>query len=138
MKANRFQNGYFQQAKEGDGEPSLSRPDKTAKSAPQRCATPVRSGRRARPARALGPLTTVTAKIDVGFGNTLFIRGEGEGLSWDKGQPLVCVEGTTWIWSTRRAKEQLRFKLLVNDQLWSRGENLEVAPGTEVQVVPAF
>jgi hypothetical protein len=80
----------------------------------------------------------VTARIDVGFGNTLFIRGEGGGLSWDRGQPLVCIEGATWVWSSRRAKEPLRFKLLVNDQLWCRGENLQVAPGCEVEVVPAF
>jgi hypothetical protein len=31
------------------------------------------------------PVTTIEAKIDVGFGNNLFVRGEGPGLSWEKG-----------------------------------------------------
>jgi hypothetical protein len=74
----------------------------------------------------------------VGFGNTLFIRGEGEGLSWDKGQPLSCKDGEAWVWSRRRGKEQVTFKLLVNDQLWCRGENFQVAPGRQVEVVPVF
>jgi len=82
--------------------------------------------------------TLVTAKIDVGFGNALFIRGEGGGLSWDKGQPLDCVEGTTWVWSNPRAKDHVTFKLLVNDQLWCRGENIRVEPGRAIEVLPAF
>src|SRR5688572_5617630 len=30
-------------------------------------------------------VTTITARVDVGFGNALFLRGEGAGLSWNKG-----------------------------------------------------
>jgi hypothetical protein len=84
------------------------------------------------------PVTTVTAKIDVGFGNALFIRGEGAGLSWDKGQPLNCEDGSMWIWSSQGVKHPVAFKLLVNDQLWCRGENTQVAPGRQVEVAPAF
>lgn len=76
--------------------------------------------------------------MDVGFGNALFIRGEGGGLSWDKGQPLVCVDGATWVWTARQTDRPVRFKLLINDQRWSRGENLEVCPGGQLEVVPAF
>ena len=39
---------------------------------------------------------TIEAKIDVGFGNTLYLRGEGVGLSWTQGVPLTCVDGKTW------------------------------------------
>jgi hypothetical protein len=49
------------------------------------------------------PMTVVQAKIDVGFGNSIFIRGQGAGLSWDKGLPLTCIEGSAWVWSTRQA-----------------------------------
>src|SRR5579872_5239985 len=38
---------------------------------------------------------TIEAKIDVGFGNTLYLRGEGPGLSWTQGVPLTCVDGKT-------------------------------------------
>jgi hypothetical protein len=81
---------------------------------------------------------TITVRIDVGFGNCLFIRGEGEGLNWDKGQPLVCMDGFTWTWSCRPAKEPVTFKLLINDQVWSRGENYEVAAGGQIEVEPGF
>lgn len=80
---------------------------------------------------------TIEAKIDVGFGNTLFLRGEGVGLSWTKGVPLTCVDGGTWKW-TGDAKEQVKFKLLLNDQVWSQGEDLVAAPGQKVEIAPAF
>jgi hypothetical protein len=83
-------------------------------------------------------VTTVAVKVDVGFGNTLFIRGEGGGLSWDKGQPLTCVDSSTWKWSHRPATEPVTFKVLINDQLWCRGENLKVAAGGRAEVEPSF
>lgn len=80
---------------------------------------------------------TIEAKIDVGFGNMLYLRGEGLGLSWTKGVPLTCVDGKTWKWSAE-ASEQLKFKLLLNDQVWSQGEDLIAAPGQTVEIAPAF
>jgi len=84
------------------------------------------------------PLTRVEAKIDVGFGNALFIRGQGQGLSWDKGLPLSAVDATTWKWSTTEAKDQLAFKLLVNDQVWAKGDDVLVEAGKSIQLTPAF
>ena len=82
--------------------------------------------------------TIVEAKIDVGFGNNLFLRGQGAaGLSWDRGIPLNCVDGKTWQWSGR-ADDKLKFKLLLNDTVWAKGEDLVAAPGQKVQVAPAF
>src|SRR6266850_556537 len=40
--------------------------------------------------------TTVTAKIDVGYGNALYIRGEGPGLRWDQGTLMTCVGDNAW------------------------------------------
>jgi hypothetical protein len=87
-------------------------------------------------ARSAKPVT-IEAKIDVGFGNTLYMRGEGLGLSWSQGIPLTCVDGKTWKW-TGEAAEQLKFKLLLNDQIWSQGENLVAAPGQKLEISPAF
>jgi hypothetical protein len=83
-------------------------------------------------------ITTIQAKTDVGFGNSLFIRGQGEGLSWDKGLPLSCVDGSAWVWSTRQAKDKVVFKLLLNDQVWAKGEDVVVEAGRKIEVVPVF
>lgn len=83
-------------------------------------------------------ITTVEANIDVGFGNSLFIRGQGDALSWDQGTPLQCVGGTHWVYTTKQATGKLVFKLLLNDQVWSQGEDLTVAAGQKAEVVPVF
>jgi len=80
---------------------------------------------------------TIQAKINVGFGNALYLRGEGKGLSWEQGVPLKCVDSSTWTW-TGTAEDKLKFKLLLNDSVWSQGEDLTAAPGEKVEVAPAF
>lgn len=82
--------------------------------------------------------TIIQAKMDVGFGNSLFIRGQGDGLSWDKGLPLSCLDGSAWVWTTRRAKGKVVFKLLLNDQVWAKGEDVVVEAGRKIEVVPVF
>ena len=90
------------------------------------------------PSSAGEPVTLVKARIDVGLGNTLFIRGQGNGLTWEKGQPLNCVDASTWLWSTSQARDQVEFKLLLNDQVWAGGPNLVVQAGRQVEITPAF
>ncbi len=85
-----------------------------------------------------GQVTTVEARIDVGFGNSIFIRGQGAGLSWDKGFPLSCVNSSAWVWSTKRAEGKVVFKLLLNDQAWAKGEDVVVEAGRTIQLVPVF
>ena len=80
---------------------------------------------------------TIEAKIDVGFGNKLFVRGQGAGLSWDHGVPLECVDSKTWRLSVP-ATDKLQFKLLINDSEWAKGEDVVAVPGKRVEVVPAF
>lgn len=88
-------------------------------------------------ASAPAPVTTIKAKIDVGFGNNLFVRGQGAGLSWERGVPLKCVDGQTWQWSGK-ANDRLTFKLLLNDSVWAKGEDLVAKPGQKVEIVPTF
>jgi hypothetical protein len=88
-------------------------------------------------ARSTARPVTIEARIDVGFGNALYLRGEGLGLSWTQGVPLTCVDGKTWKW-TGEATEQLKFKLLLNDQVWSQGEDLVATPGQKLEISPAF
>lgn len=91
----------------------------------------------AKPISKASRSATIEAKIDVGFGNTLYLRGEGKGLNWNQGIPLTNVDGSTWQWSGE-ADEKLKVKLLLNDAVWAKGEDLVVAPGEKVQIAPAF
>jgi hypothetical protein len=84
-----------------------------------------------------GALTTIDVKIDVGFGNAVFLRGQGSGLTWEHGVPLACVDGSTWRWSQTVASP-ITFKVLINDKVWSAGDDLVVTPGQKLEVAPCF
>lgn len=88
-------------------------------------------------ATATKAITTIEAKIDVGFGNHLFVRGEGAGLSWEHGTPLKCVDPQTWELSVE-AKDALKFKLLLNDAVWMAGDDVVAQPGKRVEIKPSF
>jgi hypothetical protein len=84
------------------------------------------------------PATVVKVRIDVGLGNSLCIRGQGDGLNWFQGVPLKCVDPTTWVWSTTQARGKVVFKLLLNDQIWAKGEDIAVEAGQKIEIVPFF
>ena len=85
-----------------------------------------------------GVETTIVAQIDVGFGNSLYIRGEGPGLSWEKGVPLDCIADDKWSLTLGEASRPVVFKLLRNDMTWCGGEDFVVQPGTTLTVTPVF
>jgi len=82
--------------------------------------------------------TKIVAQIDVGFGNTLYIRGEGPGLSWEKGVPLDCVADDQWTLSLSETSRPVVFKFLINDLTWSLGEDYVAQPGSSVTLAPTF
>jgi hypothetical protein len=84
-----------------------------------------------------GDVTTIEVKLDVGFGNAVFLRGQGGGLTWERGIPLSCVDGKTWRW-TAKVKDPITFKPLINDKIWSAGNDLTVKPGQKLEVKPVF
>ena len=84
-----------------------------------------------------GAVATINVKMDVGFGNAIFLRGQGSGLTWDRGIPLVCVDGRTWRW-TQTVTAPVKFKILLNDKVWSEGNDLTIAPGQKLEVAPHF
>jgi hypothetical protein len=83
-------------------------------------------------------VTVVEAKIDIGFGNRLFIRGQGAGLSWLNGVPLDCIDADTWVWSCTQAKNKVVFKLLLNDEIWAQGEDVVAEAGRKIETIPCF
>jgi len=84
------------------------------------------------------PATFISAKIDIGFGNHLYIRGEGPGLSWDHGLAMDCVGAGLWTITVKNAAAPVVFKLLVNDLSWSTGEDFVAEPGQSLTIAPAF
>ena len=82
--------------------------------------------------------TTITAKIDVGFGNALFVRGEGPGLNWEKGLAMENVGSDVWRIVLAESARAYSFKFLINDTTWSAGPDFTAACGTSVTVTPEF
>jgi hypothetical protein len=79
----------------------------------------------------------VTAYI--GIGNRLFLRGEGPGLSWEKGVPLQFVSIGKWRWETNDASAPVRFKLYKNDELECSVLGAQTLdPGRQQEVTAAF
>lgn len=120
--------------------------EKPAKKAPAKRAstssatTPKKTAEPTPAAPAPAPIvqTTVVATTDVGFGNLLYIRGDGPGLSWDCGVPMECASSDTWTWATKAASRPFAYKVLVNDERWSLGDDYVAAVGVENTVAPAF
>ncbi len=81
--------------------------------------------------------TTIEARIDVGFGNNLFVRGQGAGLSWERGTPLENVDSKTWRLIVPTT-DKVQFKLLINDTVWAKGDDIVATPGKKIEVIPAF
>ncbi len=79
----------------------------------------------------------VTAYI--GIGNRLFIRGEGPGLSWEKGVPLQFVSIGKWRWETSDAAAPVKFKLYKNDETECTALGAQLLdPGQQQEVSATF
>lgn len=83
-------------------------------------------------------LTRVIVKFDAGWGNQLYIRGIGAGLNWQKGVVMQCVGDDEWLWEQLVPKGDVSFKILLNDQVWSQGEDFVVACGDTIICHPVF
>ncbi|MDR2778788.1 MAG: hypothetical protein LBB16_00670 [Puniceicoccales bacterium] len=81
----------------------------------------------------------VTAEANIGFGNRLYIRGDGCGLSWDKGIAMKYINDDRWQWECKNAPSKINFefKVLINDEIWSMGENY-TASNKNNKICPTF
>ncbi len=84
------------------------------------------------------PATFITARIDIGFGNHLFVRGTGPGLSWENGTAMECVGSGLWTVAIKNAVKPVTFKVLVNDLSWSAGPDFVAEAGQSVTISPSF
>lgn len=84
------------------------------------------------------PPTFISARVNIGFGNHLYLRGEGPGLSWDHGVAMDCVAADCWAYTVKGATSPVIFKLVLNDAKWCAGNDYVVEPGQSVTVTPTF
>jgi hypothetical protein len=83
--------------------------------------------------------TRIIATAYIGIGNRLFIRGDGPGLSWDKGIPLQFVSIGKWRWETMDAEKTITYKLYKNDEIESSNlNNPALEPGSQVELNVTF
>jgi hypothetical protein len=108
-------------------------PAKTAAKSPKKTTAPV-----VKQAAPKAVVTSITAQIDVGFGNSLYIRGEGPGLSWDQGIAMKCDADNQWSIAFSDASKPIVCKFLLNDLVWCVGDDYVVAPGRSASFSPSF
>jgi hypothetical protein len=78
----------------------------------------------------------VTAYI--GIGNKLFIRGDGPGLSWDRGVPMQFVSIGKWGWASHEATGPVKCKLYKNDETAALSGEVTLEPGKHVEITALF
>jgi len=121
-----------------------------AKKAPAKKAPAKKSARKAPAKKAPAPArppapetpavsrTVITALVNIGFGNSLYLRGDAPGLSWNYGVPMDCKTADAWSLAMVGVNEPFEFKLLLNDENWCQGDNYVAQPGAVNEVVPRF
>ena len=72
------------------------------------------------------------------IGNTPYVRGEGAGLSWDRGVEMRFVEIGKWEWSASEVEESIQARIYLNDKISAYGEDIELNAGEQVEVTPEF
>lgn len=78
----------------------------------------------------------VTAYI--GIGNKLFLRGEGPGLSWDKGVPMQFVSIGKWGWASHDVTAPMKCKLYKNDEVLALSGDVTLEPGKHIELTALF
>jgi hypothetical protein len=111
-----------------------------AKAPAKKAATPAAApaARRKSVEQPEAPATLISARVDIGFGNHLYLRGEGPGLSWDHGVAMDCIAADGWTSTLKGASAPVVFKVLINDLTWCAGNDYVVEPGQSVTVTPTF
>lgn len=105
--------------------------------APQKAAP--KSAQKPAPTRkTTGKKTLIIAKVDVGWGNSVYLRGIGGGLSWDVGVLMDNLKKDEWTWSCPASDGPITYKLVRNDLHWALGPDHIAVPGESCVVTPQF
>ncbi|MGC3999377.1 MAG: alpha-amylase family glycosyl hydrolase [Anaeromyxobacter sp.] len=84
--------------------------------------------------------TTIRVHYDVGFGNSVAIRGSVSPLTWTKGAAAQWTTGNIWVYTTTdiAAGTRFEYKPLRNDVTWSTGSNYVGTGGATMDIYPSF
>jgi hypothetical protein len=83
--------------------------------------------------------TRLLATAYIGIGQKLYLRGEGPGLSWDKGVPLQFISIGKWQWENATVTAPITVKIYKNDQVECTGLGpLTLTPGHLLEVNAGF
>lgn len=80
----------------------------------------------------------IVVHYDCGFPNTLYLRGTGSNLNWNKGIPMKNQGPNTWFWETDADLDSCEFKVLLNDQIYETGSNHSLKKGKCCEYTPRF
>ncbi len=83
-------------------------------------------------------VTTIRVHYPVKPGKKITLRGDAGGLSWQQGVPLEAGPGDVWTFSTTTVTDDVEWKPMLDDAVWSRGPNYLVKAGGEADVYPHF
>lgn len=111
---------------------------KVAKKAVKKAVKATKTATKKAPTKKKVLKSTIAARVDVGFGNNLYIRGEGAGLSWDVGILMKNLSPYEWAWETKSTSKPIEYKFLINDELWANGENQFAKSGDTSISAPTF
>jgi hypothetical protein len=91
------------------------------------------------PAVSADGLTRLLVTAYIGIGNKVYVRGEGPGLSWERGVPLQFVSIGKWRWETADANAPVALKLYKNDEVECTAlGTLALQPGHQHEVTASF
>ncbi len=82
--------------------------------------------------------TSLVATAYIGIGNKLYLRGEGPGLSWERGVPMQFLAIGKWGWTTTEAGAPITCRIYRNDDTPMLDPDLVVASGEKAEVAPRF
>ena len=83
-------------------------------------------------------VSVLIVKYNCGLNNHLTLRGEGAGLSWHHGTPLLNQGIDEWIFEIKAADDFFECKVLINDQVFEIGDNHKVFRGKKITIHPKF
>ncbi len=81
----------------------------------------------------------IECKQTLPFGCSLFVRGSGNELSWDKGTGLINIGNDVWVFKSSKPIEKGECKFLLNDDInyWENSKNRKITNGKLVDALPA-
>lgn len=82
--------------------------------------------------------TALIAQVLIGIGNKPYVRGQGPGLSPDKGVPMEFLEIGKWQWVAPEGNEPITCQLYKNDETPAEGEPITLEPGQRRTISPRF